>query len=65
MRFHYDPLRPKFDVVTAIELGDLNRGYQGIDINGKDGRLYRLTCPLYLRLIIIWPSRNIPTANWP
>ena len=53
MRFHYDPSRPKFDVVTAIELGDLDRGYQGIDISGKDGRLYSLTCPLYLGLIIM------------
>ena len=28
MRFRYDPSRPQFDVVTAIELGDLDRGYQ-------------------------------------
>ena len=27
MRFRYDPSRPKFDVVTAIEIGDLDRGY--------------------------------------
>jgi len=52
MRFHYDLSRSKFDVVTAIELGDLDRGYQAIDISGKDGRLYSLTCPLYLGLII-------------
>ena len=49
MRFRYDSSRPKFDVVTAIELGDLDRGYQAIDISGKDERLYSLTCPLYLR----------------
>jgi 5'-nucleotidase len=48
MRFRYDPARPKFDVVTAIELGDLDRGYSPIDISGKDARLYSLTCPLYL-----------------
>jgi len=39
MRFRYDLARPKFDVVTAIELGDLDRGYKPIDISGKDERL--------------------------
>jgi 5'-nucleotidase / UDP-sugar diphosphatase len=53
MRFRYEPSRPKFDVVTAIELGDLDRGYRAIDIGGKDERLYSLTCPLYLGLIIV------------
>ena len=53
MRFRYDPSRPKFDVVTAIELGDLDRGYKAIDITGKDERLYSLTCPLYLGKIIM------------
>jgi 5'-nucleotidase len=53
MRFRYDPSRPKFDVVTAIELGDFDRGYRTIDITGKDERLYSLTCPLYLGQIIV------------
>jgi len=53
MRFRYDPSRPKFDVVTAIELGDLDRGYKAIDISGKDERLYSLTCPLYLGQMIV------------
>ena len=53
MRFRYDPSRPKFDVVTAIELGDLDRGYRAIDITGKDERLYSLTCPLYLGQILV------------
>jgi 5'-nucleotidase/UDP-sugar diphosphatase len=53
MRFRYDPSRPQFDVVTAIELGDLDRGYTVIDISGKDARLYSLTCPLYLGQIIM------------
>jgi 5'-nucleotidase len=53
MRFSYDPSRPKFDVVTAIELGDLDRGYHAIDITGEDERLYSLTCPLYLGVIIV------------
>jgi 5'-nucleotidase/UDP-sugar diphosphatase len=53
MRFTYDQSRAKFDVVTAIELGYLDRGYQAIDISGKDTKLYSLTCPLYLGLIIV------------
>lgn len=53
MRFRYDLTRPRFDVVTAIELGDLDRGYQAIDISGKDERLYSLTCPLMLGQIIV------------
>jgi 5'-nucleotidase len=52
MRFRYDLARPKFNVVTAIEMGDLDRGYLAIDISGKDEHLYSLTCPLYLGLII-------------
>jgi 5'-nucleotidase len=46
MRFRYDPSRPRFDVVTAIEVGDLDRGYRVIDIGGKDAALYSLTTPL-------------------
>jgi 5'-nucleotidase/UDP-sugar diphosphatase len=53
MRFHYDLSRPKFDVVTAIELGDLDRGYTPIDITGKEEKLYSLTCPLMLGPIIV------------
>jgi 5'-nucleotidase len=53
LRFHYDSSRPKFDVVTAIELGDLDRGYGEIDVSGKDARLYSLTCPLMLGLILV------------
>ena len=53
MRFHYDKSRPMFDVVTTIELGDLDRGYRAIDISGKDERLYSLTCPLMVGQIIV------------
>jgi 5'-nucleotidase / UDP-sugar diphosphatase len=53
MRFRYDKSRPTFDVVTAIELGDLDRGYRAIDISGKDTRLYSLTCPLMLGIILV------------
>jgi len=52
-RTRYDPKRPKFDVVTAIELGDLDSGYKPIDITGKDGRLYSLTCPLMVAMILV------------
>jgi 5'-nucleotidase / UDP-sugar diphosphatase len=53
MKFRYDPSRPQFDVVTAIEMGDIDRGYRAIDISGKDARLYSLTCPLMLAMILI------------
>jgi 5'-nucleotidase len=53
MRFQWDPSRPKFDVVTVVEIGDLDRGYRAIDITGTDARLYSLTCPLYLGVIIV------------
>jgi 5'-nucleotidase len=39
--------------VTAIELGDLDRGYSAIGITGKDARLYSLTCPLMVGQIVV------------
>ena len=53
LRYRYDMSRPRFDVVTAIELGDIDRGYKAIDISGKDERLYSLTCPLMLGTILV------------
>ena len=53
MRFRYDLSRPKFDAVTAIELGDLDRDYKAIDISGKSGKLYSLTCPLMVGQFIV------------
>jgi 5'-nucleotidase/UDP-sugar diphosphatase len=53
MKFRYDPSRPKFEVVTAIEMGDIDRGYRVIDISGKDVHLYSLTCPLMLAMILV------------
>jgi len=53
IRFRYDTSKPKFDVVTAIELGDFDKGYKAIDITGKDSHLYSLTCPLMLGVIIV------------
>lgn len=52
MRFSYNTSRSKFDVVTSIELGDYDHGYKMIDITGKDGKLYSLTTPIYLGMII-------------
>ena len=53
MRFRYDMSRPMFDVVTAIEIGDLDHGYRAIDITGEDERLYSLTCPLFFGKIVV------------
>jgi 5'-nucleotidase len=53
MRFRYDKSRPQFDVVTSIELGDLDRGYEPIDISETAQKLYSLTCPLYLGMIAL------------
>lgn len=53
MRFRYDKSRAAFDAVTAIELGDLDRGYNAIDMSGADGRLYSLTCPFYVGLVLV------------
>ncbi|HTR56551.1 MAG TPA: 5'-nucleotidase C-terminal domain-containing protein, partial [Casimicrobiaceae bacterium] len=53
MRFRYDRSRPKFDGITAIELGDFDRGYRAIDIGGKDARLFSVTCPLMLGLMLV------------
>jgi 5'-nucleotidase len=53
MRFRYDPSRPRFDVVTAVELGDIDRGYRAIDVTGKDTTLYSLTCPLLFGQIAV------------
>jgi 5'-nucleotidase len=53
MRFRYDTTRPKFDVVTAIELGDVDRGYTAIDITSKNKTLYSLTCSLYVGMFLV------------
>ncbi len=53
MRFRYNMTRPMLDVVTAIELGDFEKGYHSIDISGNDETLYSLTCPLMLGTILI------------
>ena len=52
MRFRYDLSRPKFDAVTQIELGDLDRGYRAIDISETGKDLYSVACNLYLGIIV-------------
>jgi 5'-nucleotidase len=53
LKIRYDLSRPKFDVVTSLEIGDINRGYKAIDITGQDTQLYSVTTPLYLGTIIV------------
>ncbi len=53
LRFTYDPARPKFDMVTEVALGDLDRGYSAIDITGGDDQIYGVTCPLFFALMVI------------
>ena len=57
MRFHYDSSRSQFDVVTAIEIGDLDRGYREIDITGKDKRCIASHAP-FISACSSWPSRS-------
>jgi 5'-nucleotidase / UDP-sugar diphosphatase len=52
MRFRYDLSRPKFDAVTSIELGDLDRGYRAIEISETAQDLYSLACNLYLGIVL-------------
>jgi 5'-nucleotidase len=52
MRFRYDLSRPKFDAVTAIEFGDISRGYRAIDTSDTAKELYGVTCNLYLGIVL-------------
>ena len=52
MRFRYDPSRPRFDTITEIELGDLDRGYLQIDISEGAEALYSVGCNLYFGLVL-------------
>ena len=59
LKIRYDMSRPKFDVVTALELGDINRGYQAIDI------LEKTPACTVSRLRCIWPQSSWPSPNSP
>jgi 5'-nucleotidase/UDP-sugar diphosphatase len=52
MRFRYDPSRPKYDIVTQIELGDVTNGYHVIDMTEKSKDLYSVSCNLYFGLVL-------------
>jgi len=62
MRFRLHLSRPTVRRVTAIEMGDIDRGYKAIDITGKEGGPVQPDLPLYSH---DWPSpyRNTPRAN--
>lgn len=52
MRFRYDLSRPRFDAVTAIEVGDVTRGYRAIDLSEASTALYSVACNLYFGVIL-------------
>ena len=39
--------------MTAIELGDLDQGYQPINISGQDAKLYSVSTPLMVAMILV------------
>jgi 5'-nucleotidase len=51
LRFTYDAGRPAFDRVTEISLGDIDRGYEPIDISNTK-TLYGVTSPLFFALMV-------------
>ena len=53
MRFRYDSSRPKFDVVTAIEIGDLDTALAQSTSPEKTSTCIASTCPLMLGLILV------------
>ncbi len=53
MRFTYDPSEPELDMVRKIEIGDLQSGYQSIDIATSSKKLYSFACPLYAGLLLV------------
>ncbi|BAU65504.1 putative 5'-nucleotidase [Stanieria sp. NIES-3757] len=50
LRFYYDPSRPRFDRVTALELGNIDDGYQEIALDFPT--LYSFTTSLFGGTII-------------
>ena len=54
-RISYLEVRDREDrsLVTAIELGDGDRGYTAIDITRKNEGLYSLTCSLYVGMFLM------------
>jgi 5'-nucleotidase len=52
MRFYHNPSRPKFDQITAMELGDLDKGYRPVYTSENATKLYGFTCSLYVGLFV-------------
>jgi 5'-nucleotidase len=52
LRFYYDPSRPRFDQVTALELGNLDDGYTPLDLAAPT--LYSFATSLYLGSILVY-----------
>ena len=52
LRFYYDPSRPRFDQVTALELGNLDDGYAPLDLDAPT--LYSFATSLYVGSILVY-----------
>lgn len=52
LRFYYDPRRPRFDQVTALELGNLDDGYIPLDLTAPT--LYSFATSLYVGSILVY-----------
>jgi 5'-nucleotidase len=50
LRFTYDPGRPRFDQMRSLELGDLESGYEPVDLDSE--RLLSFSTSLYVGLIV-------------
>ena len=52
LRFYYDPSRPRFDQVTALELGNLDDGYTPLDLAAPT--LYSFATSLYVGSVLVY-----------
>ena len=52
LRFYYDPSRPRFDQITALELGNLDDGYAPLDLEAPT--LYSFATSLYVGSILVY-----------
>lgn len=52
LRFYYDPSRPRFDQVTALELGNLDDGYLPLDLEAP--ALYSFATSLYVGSVLVY-----------
>lgn len=52
LRFYYDPSRPRFNQVTALELGNLDDGYTPLDLAAPT--LYSFATSLYVGSILVY-----------